>query len=70
MFCMSKTSLISLKSDKPKLFLHCCCAPCASAVIELLEKDFDLTLFFFNPKIMTSAEFDHRLFELQKLSLR
>lgn len=66
---MRKMSKVSSKSDKPKLLLHCCCAPCASAVIEILEKDFELTLFFFNPNIMPREEYDRRLSELQRLNL-
>lgn len=53
-------------SDKKRLLLHVCCAPCASSVIEYLEKHFDITLFFYNPNITDAEEFYYRLSELQR----
>lgn len=50
--------------EKKKLLLHCFCAPCASAVIEKLENDYNLTLFFSNSNIMPKQEYDKRLSEL------
>ena len=35
----------------PSLLLHCCCAPCSSAVLEYLTGTFKITVFFFNPNI-------------------
>jgi len=29
-----------------KLLLHVCCAPCSTAVIEALKKEYEITLFF------------------------
>ncbi len=52
---------------KDKLLLQTCCAPCASAVIERLEPEYDLTLFFFNPNIQPETEYQRRLQELLKL---
>ncbi len=51
---------------KPKLLLHVCCAPCSSAVLEVLEKVFDITIFFYNPNIAPEEEFDYRLRELER----
>lgn len=30
----------------PRLFLHSCCAPCSSYVLEYLSKYFEITVFF------------------------
>lgn len=53
--------------NKPTLLLHACCAPCTSAVLEYLDKYFDVTLFFYNPNIAPESEFDFRLEELKRL---
>lgn len=36
---------------KPRLLLHCCCAPCSSACLERLKDFFEITAFFYNPNI-------------------
>ena len=53
-----------------KLLLHVCCAPCASAVIEKLCAEYQLTLFYFNPNIYPEAEYFLRLESVQKLADR
>ncbi len=60
---------ISSFGDKPKLLLHCCCAPCSSAVIERISKFFDLTMFYYNPNIYPESEFDLRREEFKKLGV-
>lgn len=53
------------KEGEPKsLFLHCCCAPCSSYVLEYLSKYFRITAFFYNPNMNTSKEYIHRYNEL------
>ena len=37
----------------PRLFLHACCAPCSSYVLEYLSQYFSITLFYYNPNIST-----------------
>jgi len=61
---------ISNFGDKPKLLLHCCCAPCSSAVIERIREFFDITYFYFNPNIDTEIEFDRRRDEFAKLGVK
>ena len=40
------------KEDRiPTLFLHSCCAPCSSYVLEYLSPFFRITDFFYNPNI-------------------
>lgn len=48
--------------------LHICCAPCATHVIELLKKDFDIVAFFYNPNIQPEAEFKRRKDEAHRLA--
>ena len=52
---------------KPRLLLHSCCAPCSSAVLEILVKKFEVTLFFYNPNISPEAEFLKRAEEQKRL---
>lgn len=58
---------IKASSEKPKLLLHACCAPCSSAVLEMLSEVFDITLYFHNPNIFPESEFSFRLSELKRL---
>ena len=53
-------------SGKPRLLLHACCAPCSSSVLERVTPFFDVTLYFFNPNITDSYEYEKRLFELNR----
>lgn len=59
----------SFGNQKPKLLLHCCCAPCSSAVIEKLANYFEITYFFYNPNIYPQQEFEHRKAEFEKLGV-
>lgn len=44
-----------------KLLLHVCCAPCAVYPTDfLLARDYDITLFFYNPNIHPFREFQKR----------
>ncbi|MDR2532567.1 MAG: epoxyqueuosine reductase QueH [Oscillospiraceae bacterium] len=49
------------------LFLHSCCAPCSSAVIERLAGDYNIVIFFSNPNIMPREEYEKRLSEQKRL---
>ncbi len=61
-------TLAALQGSRPRLLLHCCCAPCSSYVLEYLAPFFEIDLFFYNPNIDTAAEFDHRRQELWRLA--
>ncbi len=52
---------------RPKLLLHACCAPCASICMDRVRDPFDTTVYFFNPNITISREYDHRSAELERL---
>jgi len=52
---------MSDRSQKPKLLLHVCCGPCATAVIERVVSRFEVICFWYNPNIEPSAEYERRL---------
>ena len=58
---------ISKGTEKPSLLLHVCCAPCSSYVLEYLSEIFDITVFFYNPNITSSEEYDYRINEALRL---
>lgn len=51
------------KNNRKKLLLHSCCAPCSSYVLEYLREYFDITVFFYNPNISSSIEYEKRVQE-------
>lgn len=51
----------------PTLLLHSCCAPCSSYVLEYLSRYFAITVFYYNPNIYPSEEYDRRVAEQQRL---
>ncbi|MBE5954006.1 MAG: epoxyqueuosine reductase QueH [Lachnospiraceae bacterium] len=53
--------------EKSKLLLHACCAPCSSYVLELLNQEYDITVFFYNPNITEKLEYKKRYEELLRL---
>lgn len=61
-----KLEEISRSGMLPKLFLHSCCAPCSSYVIEYLSGYFDITVFYYNPNISESEEYKKRVREQQR----
>ena len=61
---------ISSFGNKPKLLLHCCCAPCSSAVIERIKDFFDITFYYYNPNIYPQEEFILRQNEFKKLGVK
>ena len=52
----------------PKLFLHSCCAPCSSYVLEYLSRCFSITVFYYNPNISPKEEYEKRVEELRRLT--
>lgn len=51
----------------PTLLLHACCAPCSSYVLEYLSEYFQITLFYYNPNISPSDEYQKRVEEVKRL---
>lgn len=52
----------------PSLFLHSCCAPCSSYVLEYLSQYFEITVFFYNPNISLEEEYRKRSDEIRRLA--
>lgn len=59
--------IIEKKTDRPKLLLHACCAPCSSYCLEYLREYFDITVFFYNPNISEATEYQKRIEEEKRL---
>ena len=54
-------------NNKPNLFLHSCCAPCSTEVLNKLKNYFNIFIIFYNSNINTFEEFNHRLHEFEKI---
>ena len=52
---------------RPRLFLHSCCAPCSSYVLEYLAPYFEITDFYYNPNISPESEYNTRAGELERM---
>ena len=50
-----KIEQIVSEKKVPRLFLHSCCAPCSSYVLEYLSEYFEITVFYYNPNIARSG---------------
>lgn len=59
--------LEKLKRGEKQLFLHSCCAPCSSYVLEYMSEYFPITVFYYNPNISFTEEYQHRLEEQKHL---
>lgn len=55
------------KGYVPSLFLHSCCAPCSSYVLEYLSSFFNITVFYYNPNIFPAEEYRERAGEMERL---
>ncbi len=55
------------EKSAPELFLHSCCAPCSSYVLEYLRGIFRITVFYYNPNISESGEYRKREAEQKRL---
>ncbi|MCM1124673.1 MAG: epoxyqueuosine reductase QueH [Eubacterium sp.] len=55
------------ENHAPRLFLHSCCAPCSSYVLEYLRKYFNITVFYYNPNITEDEEYHKRVVEQKRL---
>ncbi len=51
---------------KPKMLLHCCCAPCSSATLERVQEAYDPDIYYYNPNIEPEAEFRKRAGEEER----
>ncbi|MDY6038455.1 MAG: epoxyqueuosine reductase QueH [Eubacterium sp.] len=53
---------IDKSNYKPRVLLHSCCGPCSTAVIERLFGDYEITVFYYNPCITETDEYEKRKF--------
>ncbi len=56
-------NLINGLTERKTLLLHSCCGPCSTAVITRLMPHFDITVFYYNPCLHPTKEFEKRLGE-------
>ena len=64
-----KLEAFQREGQVPTLFLHSCCAPCSSYVLEYLSNYFQITVFYYNPNITEQEEYVKRVEEQQRLIL-
>lgn len=57
----------SAEQKVPSIYLHSCCAPCSSYVLEYLSEYFRITVFYYNPNIYPREEYWKRVEEQQRL---
>lgn len=62
-----KGEQIGETKQAPTLFLHSCCAPCSSYVLEYLSSYFRITVFYYNPNISFDEEYKRRVAEQKRL---
>lgn len=60
-------NIIKNLSERPRLLLHSCCAPCSSYCMEYLTEHFDVTVFYCNPNISPEEEYRRRVSEQKRL---
>jgi UDP-GlcNAc:undecaprenyl-phosphate/decaprenyl-phosphate GlcNAc-1-phosphate transferase len=71
LFILMLLIIIYFSSKQKKLLLHICCAPCASYTsVNFLNKDFDLTWYFYNPNLLSQKEFDLRLLPVKQAAAK
>ncbi len=62
------TTRLKYKVMKENLLLHICCAPDGLYVAKLLQGEFTVSGFFYNPNIHPQEEYDLRLKETKKIA--
>ena len=65
-----KIEQIVSEKKVPRLFLHSCCAPCSSYVLEYLSEYFEITVFYYNPNIFPESEFEKRIHEREIMTVK
>ncbi len=56
-----------MQSNKGKILVHSCCAPCSTYVLDYLSQSYNITILFYNPNIQPEEEYVKRLQEMEKL---
>lgn len=60
-------NILEKESSGKSLLLHSCCAPCSSYVLIYLRHFFRITVFYYNPNITFSEEYEKRVTEQKRL---
>lgn len=55
------------QNQKVKVLVHACCAPCSSEVINELQKNAEITIYYYNPNIYPYEEYEKRWEQFAKL---
>lgn len=55
-----------MQSNKEKILLHTCCAPCSTYVIDRLSSIYTITALFYNPNIQPEDEYTKRFQAMKK----
>jgi hypothetical protein len=55
-------------SPRKKLIIHTCCAICGSEITDFLRKGYDPAIFFYNPNIYDSSEYERRRDSARRLA--
>eukprot|EP00747_Dinoflagellata_sp_TGD_P058674 gnl/TRDRNA2_/TRDRNA2_151229_c0_seq2.p1 gnl/TRDRNA2_/TRDRNA2_151229_c0~~gnl/TRDRNA2_/TRDRNA2_151229_c0_seq2.p1 ORF type:complete len:333 (+),score=79.50 gnl/TRDRNA2_/TRDRNA2_151229_c0_seq2:59-1057(+) len=59
--CTPNIDVAMPPNDARKVLLHSCCAPCSGAMFEeMLSKNLEVTIFFYNPNIHPRKEYEIR----------
>lgn len=66
-FSIKCENILENITERKKILLHSCCAPCSSYVISYLTKYFDITILYYNPNIYPYEEYLKRKNEQKKL---
>ena len=61
-----RTAPAAENPQRPRLLLHCCCAPCSSATLERIQQDYEVDIFYYNPNIEPEAEYRKRAAEEER----
>lgn len=56
---------LKVEGKRLRLLLHCCCAPCSTAVLQRLNECFDISVYYYNPNIDSLEEHKLRARELE-----
>ena len=67
-FVLIRFSSVPRSDDRPDLLLHICCAGCGAYVTQLLEQEYNVTLFYYNPNIYPPEEMSRREKEAKKIA--
>ena len=65
-----KKFINSNPEKKIKILVHACCAPCSSEVLNELQKNCDITIYYYNPNTHPFEEYIKRYDEFDKLPFK